>query len=78
MEARSCSEFREVTKTWSFEQAPRNIGGDFPGGPVLKTSSGSAGGVVRKLRSHILPWGQKAPNIKQKQCCNKFNEDFQK
>ena len=31
--------------------------------------------LVGKLRSHILR-GQKAKNIKQKQCYNKFNKKF--
>ena len=33
--------------------------------------------LVRELKSH-MPHGQKTPNIKQKQYCNKFNEDFLK
>ena len=49
----------------------------FPGGPVVKISPSSAGGV-----SLIPDWGVKSPhasglenqNIKQKQCCNKFNK----
>ena len=55
----------------------------FPGGPVVKTSPCSAGGM-----SLILVWGVKTPyisrskyknknqNIKQKYYCNKFNKDF--
>ena len=31
--------------------------------------------LVREMRSH-MPHGQKYQNIKQKQYCNKFNEDF--
>ena len=31
--------------------------------------------LVREMRSH-MPHGQKYKNIKQKQYCNKFNEDF--
>ena len=53
--------------------------GDFPGGPVVKTSPSNAGGV-----GSISGWGAKVPhalgpknqNIKQKQYCNKFNKDF--
>ena len=52
--------------------------GDFPGGPVVKTSSSNVGGV-----GSIPGWGAKIPhalqpknqNIKQKQYCNKFNKD---
>ena len=53
--------------------------GDFPGGPMVKTSPSSAGvaggSLVSKLRSH-MPCGQKSQNIKQKQHCNKFNKDL--
>ena len=53
--------------------------GDFPGGPVVKTSPSNAGGA-----GSILGQGAKIPhaswpknqNIKQKQYCNKFNKDF--
>ena len=52
---------------------------EFPGGPVVKTSSFNAEGV-----GLILGWGAKishalwpkSQNIKQKQYCNKFNKDF--
>ena len=52
---------------------------DVPGSPVVKTSPSNAGDV-----SSIPGWGAKIPhtsqpknqNIKQKQYCNKFNEDF--
>ena len=52
---------------------------DFPGGPVVKTLPSNARGV-----GLILCQGAKIPhasqpknqNIKQKQYCNKFNEDF--
>ena len=52
---------------------------DFPGGPVVKTSPSSAGGV-----GSIPDRGAKIPhaprpknqNRKQKQYCNKFNKDF--
>ena len=52
--------------------------GDFSGDPVKTSPSnaGVAGGsLVSKLRSHMAH-GQKSQNIKQKQDCNKFNEDF--
>ena len=53
--------------------------GDFPGGPVVKTSPSSAGGV-----GSVPGQGAKIPhasepknqNIKQQQYCNKFNKDF--
>ena len=52
----------------------------FSGGPVVKTSPSNTGGA------RLSPgWGAKISccswpknqNIKQKQCCNKFNKDFQ-
>ena len=52
---------------------------DFPGGPVVKTSSFNAGGVGSipgqgaKTLHALRPKNQ---NIKQKQYCNKFNKDF--
>ena len=53
---------------------------DFPGGPVVKTLSFNAGG-----EGSIPGQGAKIPhasrskhsNIKQKQCCNKFNKAFE-
>ena len=52
---------------------------DFPGGPVARTSPSKQAvwvpSLVGELRSYI-PWGQKNQNIKQKQYCNKFNQDF--
>ena len=53
--------------------------GDFPGGPVVKSSPSSVGGA-----GSIPGWGARIPhtsrpknqNIKQKQYCNKFNKDF--
>ena len=60
--------------------------GDFPGGPVVKTSSFSAGGVgsipewVAKIPHASWPKSQtkKKRQFKknQKQYCNKFNKDF--
>ena len=55
------------------------VSGDFPGGPVVETSSSNAGGVGlipgqgAKI-PHVLQ--SKNRNIKQKQYSNKFNEDF--
>ena len=55
--------------------------GDFPGGPVVKTSLSSAGGVGSipgqgaKI-PHAL--GPKKQNTKQEQYCNKFNKDLKK
>ena len=52
---------------------------DFPGGLVVKTSPSNAGnadsipGHGAKIHMSL---GQKNQNIKQKQCCNKFNKDF--
>ena len=53
--------------------------GDFPGGPVVKTSPSNAGGV-----GSIPGQGVKIPhasrpknqNVKQKLYCNKFSKDF--
>ena len=53
--------------------------GDFPGGPGVKTSPSNTGHA-----GSIPGWGAKIShasesknqNIKQKQYCNKFNEDF--
>ena len=53
---------------------------DFPGGPVVKTSSSNAGGMDSilgqgaKIPHALRP--KKAKNIKQKQYCNKFKKDF--
>ena len=60
-------------------RALRNYIRDFPGGPVVKTSSSNARG-----EGSIPGWGARIPhasrpknqNIKQKQYCNKFNKDF--
>ena len=47
----------------------------FPGGPVVRTSPSSVGGV-----GSILGWGAKIPHVlgskKQKQYGNKLNKDF--
>ena len=55
------------------------LGRDFPGSPVVKSSPSNSGGA-----GSIAGWGAKIPhasgpkipNIKQKQYCDKFNEDF--
>ena len=52
---------------------------DFPGGPVVKISSSSAGmqvgSLIGELGLHVPP-GPKHQSVKQKQNCNKFNKDF--
>ena len=53
--------------------------GDFPGGPVVETSSSKAVDVGLILGQganipHVS--GPKNQHIKQKQYCNKFNKDF--
>ena len=52
---------------------------DFPGGPMVKTSSSKAGGEGsipgRGAKIPHALWPKKQ-NIKQKQYCNKFNKDF--
>ena len=53
--------------------------GDFPAGPVLKTSPSSAGGAgLIPGQGAKIPHtsGPKNQNIIQKQYSNKFNEDF--
>ena len=60
-------------------QQLKSSDGDFPGGPVVKTSPSDTGGV-----SSIPAGGAKMPcasqpinqNTKEKQYCNKFNKDF--
>ena len=55
------------------------IQADFPGGPVVKTSTSNAGGA-----GSIAGQGAKIPesswpenqNVRQKQYCNEFNKDF--
>ena len=52
---------------------------DFPGSPVIKILSSMQRMQVRylvgELRSH-MSCSQKKQNIKEKQCCDKFREDF--
>ena len=53
--------------------------GDFPDGPVVKTSPSNAGGVGSiPGRGAKIPHtsGPKNQNRKQKQYCTKFNKDF--
>ena len=51
---------------------------DFPGGPVVRLHLLMQGvqvqSLVGELRPH-MPQGQKNQNAKQKQYCDKFNED---
>ena len=57
----------------------KEIGGDFPGCPVIKTAPSNAGdvGSISGLGAKIphASW-PKNQNIKQKQYCNRFNKDF--
>ena len=53
--------------------------GDFPDGPMVKTSPSKIGGVGLILGQgakipHTL--GPESQNMKQKQYCNKFKKDF--
>ena len=52
---------------------------EFPGSPLVKTSPSNAGGAgqIPGWGSH-MPWGKKKQNIKQNQCCNKFNKDLKR
>ena len=53
---------------------------DFPGSPVVKTSSSNAGGAGSiPGQGAKIPHasGPKNQNIKQKQYCNKFSKDFE-
>ena len=52
---------------------------DFPGSPVVEISPSNAGGAGSiHCQGAKIPHGSgpKLQNIKQKQYCNKFNEDF--
>ena len=54
---------------------------DFPGIPVVKASPFTAGVWVQSLMGELkIPHASqsKNQNIKQKQCCNKFNKYFLK
>ena len=64
---------------WDRPKEYKTLLGDFPGGPVVKTSPSNAGGVGlipgqgAKISHASRPENQ---NIKQKQYCNKFNKGF--
>ena len=52
---------------------------DFPGGPVVKVLPSNAGGVgLIPTQGAKIPHAPrpKTQNMKQRQYCNKFNEDF--
>ena len=65
--------------TYTFNLLKKKIPQDFPGGPVVRTSSSnerrgdSNPGHGAKIPHASWP---KTQNIKQKQYCNKFNKDF--
>ena len=49
----------------------------FPSGPLVKTSHTGGVGFIHSQGFKIPHvYGQKKQNIKWKQCCNEFNEDF--
>ena len=51
--------------------------GDFPGGPVVKTSNAGDAGLIPGQGAEIQHASQpKSQNIKQKQYCNKLYKDF--
>ena len=55
------------------------MSGDFPDGPLVKTSLSSSGGVglIPGQGAKILHASRsKSQNKKQKPYCNKFNKDF--
>ena len=59
----------------------KSTGGDFPGGPMVKTSPSTArsaglmSGQGAKSPHALWPKNQ---NIKQKHCCNEFNKGLKK
>ena len=55
----------------------KQISQEYPGGPVVKTSPSKAGGSGLIPSQGNASW-PKIQNKKQKQYCNKFNEDFKK
>ena len=60
-------------------QTLKNVFRDFPGSPVGKTSPSNARsvGLISRLGTKIAHASMpKNQNIKQKQYCNKFNENF--
>ena len=55
----------------------KNICGDFPGSPVVKTSASNTGGVgLIPGQGAKIPHASWPKKPKQKQYCNKFNKDF--
>ena len=72
-----CYSLRRKTKRK--EKRKKGRKGAFPGCPVVNTLPSNAGGMssIPGQRSNILPasWPRNQ-NVKQKQCCNKFNKDF--
>ena len=58
---------------------PKLISRDFPGSPVVRTSSsniGVAGSVAGQGPKIPHASGPKKQNVKQEQLCNKFSKDF--
>ena len=52
---------------------------DFPGGPVVETlpsNEGGLGSIPGQGAKIPQASGPKNQNVKQKQCCDKFNKDF--
>ena len=62
---------------WNLKKGYR----DFPGGPVVGTSPSGAWstGLIPGWGARIPPasWPKKIQDVKQKQCCNKFNKDYE-
>ena len=69
-----CWEAQRIQMSFTYGLPSRREQGNFPGGPVVKTSPSS----VRDLSSIPHAWEPKNGNIKQKQCCNKFKKDLRK
>ena len=75
----SWNNIQPTVKANELQQNTKYMNRDFPGGPAVKNSPFNAGGM-----GPILGQGTKIPhasspkyqNIKQKQYCNKFNEDL--
>ena len=71
-----------LVQTWLWPHVPgsRIWPRKIPDGPVVKSSPSSAGneGLIPGQRVKIAHASGLKPskNIKQKQCCNKFNKDF--
>ena len=75
IEISSFSHHQILLITWlTFKNAKT---GDFLGGPVVNTLPSNAGGMGSIPGPGAkIPYASKKQNIKQKQYCNKFNEDF--